>query len=174
MPPLPFYSLGQSKYKCTRILKVERENLWIKLHIRLIKTKYHFSGAHFDDHFITGGFLHNVTRSDFSHGSGLRNFLLNITDYNTVLRPCNLACWQVTVLDYTGILSWMSLFSLVVKENYFSVASRVPMILEISWYYTSFHWHHQCHYEKLEHVILVITWGGNSYIGSNTVSGLNI
>ena len=69
MPQLPFYSLCQSKYMCTRIfymqleLKqnvvenklIERENLWIKPHIRLIKIKSHFSGTHFDDKFPTLG-----------------------------------------------------------------------------------------------------------------------
>ena len=64
-PPLPFYSLGQSKYMRTRIFStqlelkqnvvgnrlMERENLWIKPHIHLIKTKSHFSGTHFDDKF---------------------------------------------------------------------------------------------------------------------------
>ena len=56
MPPLPFCSLCQSKYMCTRIFKmqlelnqnvvenklIERENLWIKPHIRLIEIKSHF------------------------------------------------------------------------------------------------------------------------------------
>ena len=69
MPPLPFYSLGQSKYMCTRILYtqlelkqnffdnkfIERENLWIKPKIRSIKIKSHFSGTHFDDKFPTFG-----------------------------------------------------------------------------------------------------------------------
>ena len=34
---------------------IERENLWIKSHIRLIKIKSHFSGFHFDDKFPTFG-----------------------------------------------------------------------------------------------------------------------
>ena len=69
MLPLPFYSLGQSKYICTRIfltqleLKqnaventlIERENLWIKPYIRLIKIESHLSGTHFDNKFPTFG-----------------------------------------------------------------------------------------------------------------------
>ena len=34
---------------------IEQENLWIKPHIRLIKIKSHFSGAHFDNKFPTFG-----------------------------------------------------------------------------------------------------------------------
>ena len=32
---------------------IERENLWIKLHVGLIKIKSHFSGEYFDDKFVT-------------------------------------------------------------------------------------------------------------------------
>ena len=53
IPPLRFYNLGESKYMCTRIFSsqlepkqnivennlIERENLWIKPHIRLIRIK---------------------------------------------------------------------------------------------------------------------------------------
>ena len=91
IPPLPFYSLGQSKYMCTKILwtqlkldqnivenkLIKRENLWIKSYIRFMKIKSHFSGAHFDDKFhIWAGLLHYGIRPNFSHGSALRNSLL--------------------------------------------------------------------------------------------------
>ena len=69
MPPLPFYSLGQSKNMCTRILLtqlqlkqdvvenklIKRENLWIKPYICLIKLKSHFGSTQFDDKFPTFG-----------------------------------------------------------------------------------------------------------------------
>ena len=74
MPPLPFYSLGQSKYICSRIfltqleLKqnvventlIERENLWIKPYISLIKIESHFSGTHFDNKFPTFGVASSI------------------------------------------------------------------------------------------------------------------
>ena len=68
MPPLPIYSLGQSIYVYQNFLNavkaqtklfenklIERENLSIKSHVRLIKIKSHFSDAHFDDKFSTFG-----------------------------------------------------------------------------------------------------------------------
>ena len=37
----------------------------------------------------------------------------------------------------------------------------------------SFHWRDTYHYEKLEHVIVMITWSGIGTIGRMTISGLN-
>ena len=39
--------------------------------------------------------------------------------------------------------------------------------------HVSFHWHDTCHYEMLEHVIVMITWRGNATIGRHTIFGLN-
>ena len=88
MPPLPFYSLGQSKYICTRIFKpqlelkqnvvkttlIEREKLWIKPYIRLIKIESHFSGTHFDNKFATFGVASCIMVA--APISGLQNSLL--------------------------------------------------------------------------------------------------
>ena len=89
MQPSPFYSLGQSKYMCTRILQtqlkldqnvvenklIKRDNLWIKSYIRFIKIKSHFSGTHVDDKFHTFEVACCITVSapNFSHGSASRN-----------------------------------------------------------------------------------------------------
>ena len=46
-------------------------------------------------------------------------------------------------------------FHLVFNENDFSVPLERHTLLK-------FHWHHKCHYEKSEHVIVIITWNWNA------------
>ena len=146
MPSLPFYSLGQSKYMCTRIpqtqleLKqkfsdkklIERENLWIKPHIHLIKIKSHFSGTHFDDKcptFSVASCLMIPVPIFAWHGFAKfgRN---HIRDSHTVLEPYNLTCWQLTPLHDKDVLSWMSVFNLLVNENDFPVPVERHRILK--------------------------------------------
>ena len=56
---------------------IERENLWIKPHIRFIKIKSHFSGTHFDDQFATFGVASCImVPAPIFAGSGLRNSLM--------------------------------------------------------------------------------------------------
>ena len=83
----------------------------------------------------------------------------------SVLDPYNLTCWQLTPLHYTDVLSWMTIFHLVVNENDFSVPFVRHILLKSHdiILHASFRWHHNCHYEKLEHVIVMITWSWKSY-----------
>ena len=39
--------------------------------------------------------------------------------------------------------------------------------------HASFHWHDKCHYEMLEHAIVMIALSGNATIGRKTISGLS-
>ena len=63
-------------------------------------------------------------------------------------------------------------FQLSSERKRFFDTSWTSQILEISWY-ASFHWHDKYNYEKLEHVIVMITCSGNGTIGKKAISGLN-
>ena len=110
IPPLPFYSLGQSKYMCTKILwtqlkldqnvvenkLIKRDNLWIKSYIRFMKIKSHFSGAHLDDKFQTFEVVCCIMVSApiFRMGRLCEIPCWNhIRDSYTVLKPYDLTCW---------------------------------------------------------------------------------
>ena len=73
------------------------------------------------------------------------------------------------------VLSWVSIFNLLVNENYFFVPIERHRFLKSHdiTLHASFHWHDKYHCEKLEHVIVIITWSGNCTNGRNTISGLN-
>ena len=141
MPPLPFYSLGQSKYICTRIfwtqleLKqnvvgntlIERENLWIKPYIRLIKIEYHFSGTHFEkkNSHIWGGLLHYGSCPNFRMDLVCKIPCWgHITGSHTVLKPYRWTYWPLTPLHDTDVLPLMSIFNLLVNENDFQYQSN--------------------------------------------------
>ena len=66
-------------------------------------------------------------------------------------------------------------FNLVVNEYDFSVPAERNRFLTSHdiILHVSFHWHHKCHYEKLEHVIVMIAWSGNANIDGKTTSGGN-
>ena len=68
----------------------------------------------------------------------------------------------------------MSIFNFVVNENNFSVLVEHYRFLKLHdiALHVSLHWHPKCHYEKLEHVILMITWSGNINIDKKAISGL--
>ena len=88
----------------------------------------------------------------------------HISDYNTVLNPYNLTCWLLTPLHYTDVLSWMVDFHLVVNEHGFSVPFERHTLLKSHdiILHASFHWHHKCHYGKLKHMVVMITWSWNA------------
>ena len=67
---------------------IERENLWIKPHVGLIKIISHFNGAHFDDKFITFRVASCIMVPDpiFSQGFVLQKFLAEIT--LAIIRRC--------------------------------------------------------------------------------------
>ena len=69
----------------------------------------------------------------------------------------------------------MSISNRLVNENDFSLPVERHRFLKSHdiKLYASFHWHNKYHYEKLEHVIVMITWSGNAIISRNTISGLN-
>ena len=80
----------------------------------------------------------------------------------------------INIIPDTDVLSWMSIFNLLLNENDFSVPverHRFSKSHDIT-LNASFHWHDKCHSEKLEHVIVMITWSGNATIGRKTISGL--
>ena len=70
----------------------------------------------------------------------------------------------------------MSIFNLPVNENDFSVPVKRHRFLKSRdiTLHTSFQWHDKYHYEKLEHVVVMIAWSGNATIGRKTISGLHI
>ena len=82
--------------------------------------------------------------------------------------------WTWTPLHYTDAISWMTIFHLVFNENGFSVPFGTirnhshDIILHVP-----FDWHHKWHYEKWEHVIVMITWSWSADNGRKTISGLN-
>ena len=98
-----------------------------------------------------------------------------IRDSHTVLKPYDLTCWQVTSIRNTDVLSWIPIFNHLVDEKYFSVPAERHRFFKSHdiTLHASFHWHDKCHYEKLEHVIVMITWSENVTIGGKTISGLN-
>ena len=57
------------------------------------------------------------------------------------------------------VLLWMSIFDLLVNEDDFSVPVERKRFLKSHdiLLHVSFHCHDKCHYEKLEHVIVMIT-----------------
>ena len=69
----------------------------------------------------------------------------------------------------------MSIFNLLVNKNDFSVPDERNIFLKSHDIkrQASFHWHDKCHCEKLENVIVMITWSGNATIRKKTISGLN-
>ena len=69
----------------------------------------------------------------------------------------------------------MSVSNRLVNESDFSSPVERHRILKSHdiTLYASFQWHNKYHYEKLEHVIVMITWSGNATIGRKTISGLN-
>ena len=69
----------------------------------------------------------------------------------------------------------MSISSRLVNENDFSLPVERHRFLKSHdiILYVSFHWHNEYHFEKLEHVIVMITWSGNATIGRKTISRLN-
>ena len=73
------------------------------------------------------------------------------------------------------VLSWMSIFNLLVNENDFSVPVEHHRFLKSHdiTLHVSFYKYDKYHYEKLEHVIVMITWSGDGTIGRKTISGLN-
>ena len=70
---------------------------------------------------------------------------------------------------------WMSISNRLVNENDFSSPVERHRFLKYHdiTLYVSFHWHNKYHYEKLEHVIVMITWKGTASIDRKTISGLN-
>ena len=68
----------------------------------------------------------------------------------------------------------MSIFDLLFNENDFSVPVERHRFLKSHdiTLHESFRWHDKYHYEKLEHVIVMITRIGNATIGRNTIAGL--
>ena len=99
----------------------------------------------------------------------------HISDYQTVLNMCNLKCWQLTSLHYMDALSWRAIFHLVINENDFSVPFERHTLLKSHdvILHASFYWQHKCHYDRLEHVIVMITWRWNADAWKKTISGLN-
>ena len=91
----------------------------------------------------------------------------HISHYQTVLNPCNLKCWTLTSLHYTDVLSWMAISNLKKNENAFSVPFERHTLLKSLdiILHASFRWHHQCHCDKLAHVIVMITWIWNADTG---------
>ena len=79
-----------------------------------------------------------------------------------------------TPLHDTDVLSWMSIFKILVNKNDFSVPVERHRFLKSHdiTLYVSFHWREKYHYEQLELVIMII-WSGNATIGSKTISVLN-
>ena len=69
----------------------------------------------------------------------------------------------------------MSIFNFLVNENDFAVPVERHRFLKSRaiTLHVSFHWHGKYHYEKLEHVIVMITWSGTATIGRKTISALN-
>ena len=91
-----------------------------------------------------------------------------------MLKLYNLTCWQLTPQHDTGVLSWMSILNLLVNENDFSMPVERHRFLKSHdiTLHASFNWRDKCHYEKLEDLIVMITWSGNATIGRKTISGL--
>ena len=71
------------------------------------------------------------------------------------------------------VYTWMYIFNFVGNKNDFSAPVEHHRLLKSRHitFHASFHWHHKCHYEKLEHVIVMITWCGNADIGRKTICG---
>ena len=156
---------------------IQQENMWIKPHIRLIKIKSDFSGAHFDDKFPTFGVPSYIMGpAPIFRMARVCEILCwnHIRDSHTVLKQYNLTCWQLTALHETDVLSWMSIFNLLVNENDFEAPVEGHRFLkshDIA-LHASFHCHDKCHYEKLEHVVVMISRSGNVTIGRKTIYGL--
>ena len=74
-----------------------------------------------------------------------------------------------------GVRPWMFILNLLVNENDFSVPVERHRFLKSRdiTLHTSFHRHDEYHYQKLEHVVVMIAWCGNATIGRKTISGLN-
>ena len=147
-----------------------------KPHVGLIKIKSHLGGAHFDDKFVTFGVTSCIMVPD-------PNFCMTLyckiscwnhtSDYYTVQNPYNLTCWQLTPQHFTHALFWMAIFHLVVNENDFSVPFERHTSLKCHdiILHSTFYWHYKWRYEKLEHVIVVITWIRNPDTWRKTISG---
>ena len=92
-------------------------------------------------------------------------------------RVREITCWNHDRDDHTlyGLTSLTAIFNRAVNENDFSVAVKRHRFLQSHdiKLRTSFHCHHKCNYEKLERVIVIITWGGDANMGRKTISGLN-
>ena len=99
----------------------------------------------------------------------------HISGSHTTLKPYNLTCWQLPLLHYTYVISWMSILNLVVNGNDFSISTGRHRFLKshVITLHASYHWHVKCHYEKLEHVIVMIAKIGKVDIERKTISGLN-
>ena len=69
----------------------------------------------------------------------------------------------------------MSIFNLLVNENDFSVPVERHRFLKSRdiTLHASFHRHDEYHYQKLEHVVVMIAWNGNATIDRKTISELN-
>ena len=73
---------------------MEREDLWIKPHIHLIKIKSHFSGTHFDDKFPTFGMASCITvPAQIFAWPGFAKFLSEIIS-GILIRCLNLILWH--------------------------------------------------------------------------------
>ena len=94
---------------------------------------------------------------------------------HTVLKLYRWTYWPLTPLHDTDVLPWMSIFNLLVNENDFSVPVERHIFLKSRdiILHTSFHRHDKYHYQKLEHVVVMIAWSENATIGRKTISGLN-
>ena len=149
---------------------IRRENLWIKLHIRLIKIK---------SHLVVPILIINFAPATIFHMSRVCKIPCwnHISDSHTMLKPYNQTCWQLTLLHPTDVHSFFNVYPQPSSNFiFFFRISRTPQILKISRYYTScvISWEVKLyHYEKLEHVILMITWNRNADIGRRAISGLN-
>ena len=87
----------------------------MKPHVSLIKIISNFNGAHFDEKFITFGVASCIMALDPIFRMALFCKISSwnhISNYYTVLNPCNLTCWQLTPLHYTGVLYWMAFSTL--------------------------------------------------------------
>ena len=75
-----------------------------------------------------------------------------------------------------GVLSWMTIFHIIVNENDFSVPFERYLLLKSHdiILHASFHLHQKFHHEKLKHVIVVITWNWNADTGRKAISGRNL
>ena len=69
----------------------------------------------------------------------------------------------------------MSISNLLVNGNDFSVPVESHKFFKSHDFtlHASFHWHDWYHYQKSEHVIVMITWSGNATISRKTISVIN-